>query len=132
MDFRPSFKKILADKIGEDGFHQEVFQNTLASEPAHLSYLMGRIQKTDIHLGRHKYPHTPRVRPPHKLTAPQTVAFEFLKTIVTDLSEAFTVHELRRAFRKAALKIHPDHGGSAADFISLKSHYTTLQNFFKP
>ncbi len=130
MDFRPSFKKILADKIGEESFHREVFQDTLASEPAHLSYLMGRIQKTDLLLARHKYPHKTRVRPPHKLTAPQTLAFEFFKTIVTDLSEAFTLNELRRAFRKAALKIHPDHGGSATDFIALKSHYTTLQGFF--
>lgn len=131
MDFRPSFKKILADKIGEDNHPQEFLTNTLASEPAHLSYLMGRIQKTDLLLARHKYPHIPKVRPPHKLSISQTMAFDFFKTLVTDLSDAFTAHELRRAFRKAALKIHPDHGGSSSDFIALKSHYTTLQEFFK-
>lgn len=130
MDFRPSFKKILSDKIAEDQGSTGIFNNTLASEPAHLSYLIGQIERTEIQLARFKYPHTPRLRPPHKLDAEQVLAFEFFKRIVTELSPSFTIIELRRAFRKAALRLHPDHGGNTQEFISLKMHYQVLLGFF--
>lgn len=127
MDFRPSFKKILSEKLQQDTetpVHQD---SAVLQDPAHLSYLLGQIPRLDIQLRRFRYPHTPRTRPAHILTPIQTEAFDFIQSLVKDFSPAFTNQELRKAFRQAALKTHPDQGGSAEMYLKLKTYYRTLQ-----
>lgn len=104
-------------------------ETLLNADPAHLAYLLGQIGRYESRTPRGHYP-APRVRPqrkPHTFSSEQREAFEFLKMWIHDLSEGFTAAELRKAFRQAALRLHPDQGGSPEEFVSLKSHYETLQ-----
>lgn len=102
-------------------------------DPANLAYLMGQIGRFDFQKSGKQYaksPAKPQVKPqrkPHNFTASERLSFEFLKTWVADFSEGYTDSELKKAFRQAALALHPDHGGHAAQFIELKEHYAVLQ-----
>lgn len=101
----------------------------LGTDPAHLAYLLGTIERKTAHLPRGHYP-APRVRPqrkPHAFSSEQRLSFDYLKNLIQDLSEGFTASELKRAFRQAALQTHPDQGGSVHSFMTLKGHYETLQ-----
>jgi DnaJ domain len=42
-------------------------------------------------------------------------------------SKDATLEELKQAFRRRALEVHPDHGGTAEAFIKLKRAYETAQ-----
>lgn len=99
------------------------------NDPAHLAFLLGKIGKTEFQTARGHYP-APKVRPqrkPHNFTSAQSQAYEFIKSWIHDLSEGFTAAELKRAFRRAAIILHPDHGGNTQQFLELKAHYETLK-----
>ncbi len=104
----------------------------LSSDPANLAYLMGQVGRFEFqkpHVQRGQYA-APKVRPqrkPHNLSASQHLSFEFLKTWIHDLSEGYTESELKKAFRQAAMILHPDQGGNTTQFMELKEHYTTLK-----
>lgn len=130
MSFQVSFKQILREKMGATTpFTPQNEDSILGADPAHLAYLLGKIERRETHAARGNYP-APRVRPqrkPHTFSNEQRLSFDFLKTLIQDLSEGFTATELKRAYRRAALQTHPDHGGSVHAFMALKEHYETLQ-----
>lgn len=102
---------------------------SLFQDPAHLAFLMGHIGKKTFK-GTIRSPYKPTPRKPHILDESQTKSFGFLKEWAQELPEGFTFRELKAAFRKAALRLHPDQGGNCGDFLSLKGHYLNLQSIF--
>lgn len=100
------------------------------TDPSHLAYLMSQIGKFEFETRRGQYPRPPirpqRPRPAHTFSESQKQSFEFLKSYIHDLSEGFTASELKTAFRKAAIQLHPDQGGSTEIFMDLKTHYQVL------
>lgn len=102
-------------------------------DPAHMAYLIGQLEVFKMRGKNQHYP-APKVRPqrkPHSLSPLQKQAFSFIKGWIHDLPEGFTENELKRAYRQAALLLHPDRGGSAQDFIELKTQYENLKTVFK-
>lgn len=75
-------------------------------------------------------PPAPKPRPKHQFDERQAAAFLYFKAQTNELLEGFFEEELTRAFRKLALKYHPDHGGQAQDFISLRKNYKSLKSLF--
>lgn len=71
-----------------------------------------------------------KVRPPtpHTLTDSQKCAFDLFSQLGTEISPAFRAGDLRRAWRKAALATHPDHGGSAESFRQAQKAHQVLQS----
>ncbi|KHD87660.1 MAG: hypothetical protein OM95_13230 [Bdellovibrio sp. ArHS] len=130
MSFQASFKQILRDKMGENSnFSPENQVSSLNSDPAHLAFLLGQINRLEFQTRRGHYPQQ-KVRPQrkaHSFTPTQKLAYEFLKTWAHDLHEGFTATELKKAFRQAALALHPDHGGNTQQFLELKAHFQTLR-----
>ncbi len=49
-----------------------------------------------------------------------------------NLPENFTAAEVGRAFRRAALRAHPDKGGRPEDFLRLSEAYETLLDEVDP
>ncbi|MBV2169605.1 MAG: J domain-containing protein [Bdellovibrio sp.] len=133
MSFQASFKQILREKMGSQTSSSEGKSAfTVNEDPAHLAYLLGQISRLEVHSPRGHYP-PPKVRPQrkaHNFTSAQRLSYEFLKSWIHDLSEGYTGSELKKAFRQAAMILHPDHGGSAQQFLELKEHYETLQGIF--
>lgn len=137
MSFQANFKQILDDKLKETTASPRPISATFHSEgpldPSHLAYLMGHVNRLNNTRICGKYPMS-KVRPqrkPHDLTTLQRQAFEFLKTRIADLSEAFTERELKKAFRLAAMILHPDQGGNARDFLALKENLAILMDVLK-
>lgn len=134
MSFQTSFKQILQEKMSSTSApHNYEDTSSFTSDPAHLAFLMGAINKISCLPPRRHYPH-PKVRPQrksHNLSDQQLFSFQFFKSWVQDLSEGFTATELKKAYRQAALAIHPDHGGDAQLFIELNHHYGTLITVLK-
>ncbi|WII71443.1 J domain-containing protein [Bdellovibrio sp. 22V] len=131
MSFQASFKQILREKMGQNTASSLGNEAShLNSDPAHLAYLLGQIGRVELQTPRGHYP-APKVRPqrkPHSFSPSQRQAYEFMKSWIHDLSEGFTATELKKAFRQAALILHPDHGGNAQDFVNLKHQYEVLQS----
>jgi hypothetical protein len=145
-----SFADILIDQIIKEfiGETQDSPRESLPERdlsPANLAFLMGKISKTQIkktfqsspYKTYYKAPPPPR---PEKLQT-QNVRIlnpkqrEALKVFLNNgftLGEEFTVQELKQAFRKTALKVHPDmNGGSSAPFIELKNAFESLSLIFR-
>lgn len=68
--------------------------------------------------------------PAHHLSDLQKISFQFFNELNFVLELDFSVDELKVAFRKLALKFHPDRGGDQKSFILLKSHYDSLRHVF--
>lgn len=101
-------------------------------DPAHMAYLIGQLEVFKMRGKKQHYP-APKERPqrkPHAFSPLQKQAFTFIKGWIHDLPEGFTENELKRAYRKAALVLHPDRGGSAQNFIELKAQYENLKTVF--
>lgn len=133
------FEQILREKMAkkEDSeanssssqSHSTSFQGGI--DPAHLAFLMGQVNRSTSPIrGKYNVKPVVHVRKPHVLNEAQGLAFAFLKSIVNGLDEAFSSQELKKAFRQAALKVHPDRGGRAEDFQALNKHYAELKNLF--
>ena len=99
----------------------------------HLSWLLGEIPQTtrttDFAQTGYRPLMRPRPRrPDHVLNESQMSAFARLKALAVHLDMNFTRAELKGAFRKAALKTHPDQGGSAQAFRQVQEDFCTLQS----
>lgn len=129
MSFQASFKQILREKMGSETFVNASEESLLNADPSHLAYLIGQISRHEFNSPRGHYPR-PAVRPQrkaHSFSPSQKEAFDFLKNWIMDLSEGFTASELKKAFRQAAMILHPDHGGDSQQFMTLKEHYNCLR-----
>lgn len=115
-------------QASQSQFSSETITN-LNSDPANLAYLMGQVGRFEFQKPRGQYA-APKVRPqrkPHNFSTHERLSFEFLKTWIHDLSEGYTDSELKKAFRQAAMILHPDQGGNTTQFMELKEHYATLK-----
>ncbi len=129
MSFQASFKQILREKMGSEPFVNASEESLLNADPSHLAFLMGQVGRKEFNSPRGQYP-APKVRPQrkaHNFSPSQQQAYEFLKSWIYDLPAGFTASELKKAFRQAAMILHPDHGGNAPQFVELKAHYETLR-----
>lgn len=132
MDFRPSFKQILRGKLAEETGVSTPAPSANQVDPAHMAYLIGQLEVFKMRGKKQSYP-APKVRPqrkPHCFSPLQKQAFTFIKSWIHDLPEGFTEGELKRAYRQAALILHPDRGGTPQNFIELKTQYENLKTVF--
>ena len=143
------FAKILEGKLRKE-LRQELLQEMLPpatspaknssdlgfeNEIAHLAWLLGQTPTHRTKVAPQQTPYQkwaprPKPRPDHKLSADQEKAFHTLKTWSTELPANFSRHELKAAFRKAAMATHPDRGGSADRFWEAQSAYQSLSQLF--
>jgi len=79
----------------------------------------------------HRLRPAPRPRPNHSLSESQTLAFTFFAQQGSPLAANFSSADLKLAFRRLALKLHPDQGGTAASFQKLMQSRSILQTLFK-
>ncbi|MFZ4403571.1 MAG: hypothetical protein ACOYOK_05655 [Pseudobdellovibrionaceae bacterium] len=68
--------------------------------------------------------------PPHQLSDEQKKSKSYFANAKENLNPAFQRHELKSAFRRLAKKLHPDHGGTDADYRQLLAHYQNLKIIF--
>lgn len=120
-----------------------------ALEPAWMAQLMSlpraeTISSTQLHNrnAQKKYaqhmpqrsqsPLSPAPRKEHALNEIAIEAYLYLlKYTSTPLSKGFSMRELKRGYRQALLKTHPDHGGSSEIFQKTKKSYEILIEFVK-
>lgn len=134
MDFRSILEEKMTDSLSEKPV-QDTFSATL--DPAHLAFLLGKIE---IRRFRKPAPMprkaAPRPRPrvagtPHLLTERQKSAVQWFADRGERLEADFTAPELKKAFRRLALRVHPDvAGGSAAEFMELQRASAELRSIF--
>lgn len=99
-----------------------------------LTQLLGQIDRRQFnHSGvlKSRYPMQRQplrpVRAAHKLNAEQAKSVLQYEIWGLKLSPGFDVAELKQAFRRLALKLHPDHSKSSSDdFLLLKAHHEVL------
>ncbi len=129
-------KKIRAQIESEMNSTQSTQSNIRTQIPAETwGNLLGQIQpqrftqeQKGLNYHRHrKPPPHPAPRPAHKMTAEQLTSFQFFKSHGSDLADNYTLKELKSAYRKLALKIHPDQGGRADLFMTLQQAFAKLQ-----
>lgn len=124
-----NFEQILRQKLQENSSQTRTAGNdeTRGTDPAHLAFLIGQINRMQTARPT-KSPYKPSISPrkTHELTLLQQEAFSFFLQHQPDLSDAFTRNEIKSAFRKIALVLHPDQGGTALAFMQLREHYKTL------
>jgi hypothetical protein len=135
MSFQASFKQILKNKLNQDQgikLEEHVFaQPEKSLDPSHLAYLIGNVGRlSTLHRGGYPPPKIRPLRKPHNLSDLQRQSYDFFKKWVHDFSDAFTESELKKAFRQAAIVLHPDQGGNTVLFIELKGHLETLKVLF--
>lgn len=108
-------------------------------DPMHLSYLLGSLDiETVPAVSALKNPYLKYKkiiqRPNHVLTSLQQKAFELINSLLSQadsLPGNFNLQQLKRSYKKAALKTHPDCGGSHESFLALKSDYEMLLAFLR-
>lgn len=116
-------------------------------EPQHLSYLLGHLEvhrtttfkdSQNPYLKYKKVIQKPNLKtnlkPDHALSLKELVALEFINLHLAKdlyLPKNFTLTQLKHAYKKAALRTHPDCGGSHNDFLKLKSSSELLMAFLK-
>lgn len=137
MKSSASFQQILEEKIQalhRESRHPQGFEaNTSSQDPTHLAYLIGHVGSTFFRPSASKaYPSRPKPPPPpHPLTTAQIWARDYFVLQGVELSPAFSLRELKRAFRTLAFKHHPDmNKGASGAFIELKNNYETLLQLF--
>jgi hypothetical protein len=143
-----SFAQVLEKKIRkeiEQEFHanpstspaQEGFSSQKDTPaPSELwNFLVGNLDpihftaptKGQVYHGQRK-PTPPK--PPHQLSALQQWAVDFFAVRGIELSPRFSSKDLQSAFRKLALRMHPDQGGSPIEFQNLMTARAELAQLF--
>jgi hypothetical protein len=138
-----NFSEILAHALEtETVFSSEFYPNQNIEwssniDPMHLSYLLGNLEIDSISpaIGLKnpylKYKKT-IVSPDHVLAQPEQSAFELINLYLpmpSQLTKNFNMTQLKRAYKKAALRAHPDCGGTHERFLQLKSDCELLVAF---
>jgi len=131
------FASLLEDKIRREiGTQENVrtphFPSETETFPSGMAWLMGQVESATPSAvrARRAYGVRPKPRRPHSFDATQTEAFHFLKNYVPELDLGFSPRELKSAYRKAALILHPDQGGTATKFRELHRHFECLRGVF--
>jgi hypothetical protein len=70
-------------------------------------------------------------RPKHSFDETQAYAFYLIRQLVPQLPENFSFNQLKSAYRRAALKTHPDRGGASETFQQVKKSYHILTDLVK-
>ncbi len=71
-------------------------------------------------------------RPAHQFNEAQKAALHYFKRHGFELAANFSMKDLKGAFRKIALKIHPDQGGESIEFQTLLLQREALELLFTP
>ena len=100
-----------------------------ALDPWGLSQIIGTIPVYKT--GYKKYKSVPQPRKPHSMNIQQILAFENLSLWAPTLTNVFNSNELKSCYRTALLKTHPDQGGNAESFLSVKKSYEILRSLVK-
>ena len=103
----------------------------------HLAWLMGQnptLQRSfsyqNSSYSRLPRP-APRKRRPHIMNEIQTTSYAVLCSYSPSLSEGFNISELKRAYRQALLKVHPDMGGAPASFWQVQDAFAALKTLIE-
>ncbi len=140
-----SFAKTLENKIREELFAELKLSQDLEKSGEvtdetgyqHLGWLMGQNSNLKTSLKSpcnyerspySRYRKPPRPRPSHQFNEAQTQAFLLLKCYASNFAENFNMIELKRSYRQALLKVHPDKGGQAEDFWQVRNAFTLLKS----
>ncbi len=108
-------------------------------EPMHMAYLLGTLDIDKVpRISSHKNPYLKYKKiiqkPNHILSSAEQKAFELINSFLSStesLPRNFNLQQLKRSYKKAALKAHPDCGGSHESFLALKSDYEMLLAFLR-
>lgn len=154
-----SFAEILEKMTSEidsstADLHSSQTHETQSLEPAYLAYLQGTMGRSIPELSTHnhlasayfKYQKTKPQKTSTKfflksegMTVRQFKAYEFLLYALELpilkahqlFPESFNLVQLKKAYKLAALKNHPDQGGSHESFLELRKCYDILEGFVK-
>lgn len=109
------------------------FTREYDDSPRGMAWLIGKTPRATIidPRGKTAYGVKERPLPPHKLNVFQMSAVRFFLDHGVSLSPRFSKKELKAAFRKLALRLHPDQGGAAQSFMELKSCFELLTDLNK-
>lgn len=133
MESSQSFKSILEKKLSKassDASNSPLYGD---NSPANLAFLIGEIGNIRFSAAKNtsqlKSYLTKKSPPPpaHKMNEQQLESFLFVYTWAGNLKDSFTLTDLKLAFRRAALKLHPDQGGCDQNFINLREHIKNLE-----
>jgi hypothetical protein len=137
-----SFEEILSEKLNAQILKTytpltEVDKN----EPQNLAYLIGQLPKWSIpslhrlkNINPYAKRHLPRTEEDHTLSPEQLKALKYFTGLGVSLALNFSKDELRSAFRKLALQVHPDRQPetqkekATRTFQDLKTAYEKLKN----
>ena len=126
----------------EHEFSRSQNSNFLFGEDyAHLGFLLGQTAKAKptrvakypesaLKKGQTPLKQAMEPRPAHRLSDPQIQAYLLMCEWSPGLSPGFTQLELKKAYRIAVLKTHPDRGGSAQKFQAMVQAHQDLQRVF--
>jgi hypothetical protein len=141
-----SFEQILQSKLHHLEPQQESFERhypatNVSLEPANLAYLLGSLPVFQLNKGPKRQPQQESKKPirrsqmaPHQLSEAQAKAKSWFFDRGEDLKADFTKAELKAAFRKLALRLHPDtrhQDSNESLFLRLTPSYNELLKIFK-
>ncbi len=146
-----SFQSILEENLNENNFvSQDYFADftsgwTSVLEPQGLSQLLGQIHVDIKYRAHHKMSYFEGSKnfsaentkkqikkSAYALKTLEQSAFDFINGLLPNdqqLSGFFKTTEVKKAFRFAARKAHPDCGGSHDQFLQLKNNFEILLAF---
>ncbi len=141
-----NFSEILDEQIEKSFANASDFSGGWSSpydqtlDPMYLSYLLGSLDIEVVPtVSKAKNPYLKYKKiiiiQDHSLSIAEQKAFDFINlylNVDTLLLKNFNLTQLKRSYKKAALRAHPDLGGSHDQFLQLKSSYEMLLAFLKP
>lgn len=114
-----------------------VSRETPDNDPKNLAFLLGELPvfrfKAAVFPRKNDFsPRKTRLSgKPHSLTDSQRTASDWFASRGESLLADFSKSELKTAFRRLALRLHPDTlGGSVSEFLDLKKNRALLEEVF--
>lgn len=142
FDSQFEFAKILSGIDSSKDVFPEELTSTL--DPYGFSYLLGHLEQQRFQSfstsAYFKYrpqnlkPEPEQTTCPYPWTAREKDAYQWLNQILnpTDrLMGTFKIDSLRKAYKKAAMKTHPDLGGSHESFLKLQKVHEILVTYLQ-
>ena len=133
-----SFSQVLKEMEHEENSSGADFSAGWEShlDAFNLAQLLGDVQVSlpqSFKPVKKAYPYkaVPKPRLPHVMSPLQALAFAEIKRHSKALPEAFSLRELKSAFRQSVLKTHPDKGGDSETFQLVKKSYHILEALVK-